>query len=160
MYLIYPSCFWSVLKPDHTKRREASRSLLDMVYRYELDLSLQKADGLIRGFSQVTRHARDEATPSENESLGIWQFQGRCTVAGTVGSFAEKLLSNWQAHFLPNLPNKVMTSSSKGDLVLKSRNTAPYFLVTESTSDRITCTARKGHHGITRATSKGPSHAH
>ena len=81
MYLIYPSCFWSVLKPDHTKRREASRSLLDMVYRYELDLSLQKADGLIRGFSQVTRHARDEATPSENESLGIWQFQGRCTVA-------------------------------------------------------------------------------
>ena len=128
MYLIYPSCLWSVLKPDHTKRREASRSLLDMVYRYELDLSLQKADGLIRGFSQVTRHARDEATPSENESLGIWQFQGRCTVAGTVGSFAEKLLSNWQAHFLPN---KVMTSSSPGD-VLKSRNTAPYILVSVS----------------------------
>ena len=126
----YPSCLWSVLKPDHTKRREASRSLLDMVYRYELDLSLQMADGLIRGFSQVTRHARDEATPSENESLGIWQFQGRCTVAvaGTVGSFAEKLLSNWQAHFLPN---KVMTSSSPGD-VLKSRNTAPYILVSVS----------------------------
>ena len=77
-------------------------------------LSPQKADGLIRGFSQVTRHARDEATPSENESLGIWQFQGRCTVAvaWSVGSFAEKLLSNWQAHFLPN---KVMTSSSPGD---------------------------------------------
>ena len=65
----YPSYLWSVLKPDHTKRREASRSLLDMVYRYELDLSLQKADGLIRGFSQVTRHARDEATPPAKTNL-------------------------------------------------------------------------------------------
>ena len=102
----YPSCLWSVLKPDHTKRREASRSLLDMVYRYELDLSLQKADGLIRGFSQVTRHARDEATPSENESLGIWQFQGRCTYGRMVGWFVCRKIIEQLAGSFPSQPSQ------------------------------------------------------